>query len=60
MLQCAFTQKIGIPLTCPGKFDDLPGDDPVGKIIRKPEGCSRAFKRDIQNPTGFSINIEVA
>jgi hypothetical protein len=60
LLQRAFTQKIGIPLTGPGKFDDLPGDDPVRKIVRKPEGCSRHFKRDIKNPVGFSINVEVA
>ena len=52
--------KDRIPLTGPGKFDNLPGDDPVRKIVREPEGCSRHFKRDIENPVGFSINIEVA
>ena len=56
-LQRAFAQQIGIPLTGPGKFDDLPCDDPVRKIVRKPEGCSRHFKRDIKNPVGFSIDI---
>jgi hypothetical protein len=34
----------------------LPGDDPARKIVRKPEGCSRHFKCDIENPVGFSIN----
>jgi hypothetical protein len=40
-----------------GKFDDLPGDDSVRKIVRKPEGCSRHFKRHIENLVGFSIKI---
>jgi hypothetical protein len=31
----------------------LPGDDSVRKIVRKPEGCSRHFKRDIENPVGL-------
>jgi hypothetical protein len=51
---------MGIPLTGPGKFDDLPRDDSVRKTVREPKGCSRHFKRDFENPVGFSINIEVA
>jgi hypothetical protein len=28
--------------------------------IETAEGCSRHFKRDVEDPVGFSINIEVA
>ena len=34
-LQCARTQKIGIPLTGPNKFDDALRDDSVGKMVCK-------------------------
>jgi len=60
LLQCALGQQIGMPLAGLGKFDDALGDDSVRKIVRKPEGCSRHLKCDIENPVGFSINIEVA
>ena len=38
-----------MPLSGPGKFDDLLGDDSVRKIVCKPKGCARHFKRDMEN-----------
>jgi len=48
-----------MPLAGPGEFDDLLGDDSVGKVICKPKGRARHFKRYIQNPLGFGVDIEV-
>src|SRR5215813_9020814 len=47
-----------MPLSGPGKFDDLLGDDSVRKIVCKPKGCARHFKRDMENSLGFGIGIE--
>jgi hypothetical protein len=55
----AFAQNVGMPLAGPGKFDDLPGDDSVRKIVCKPKGCARHFKRDMENSLGFGIGVEV-
>jgi hypothetical protein len=38
----------------------LPGYDSIRKVVGESKGRSRHFKRDIQNPVGFSITIEVA
>ena len=47
-----------MPLAGPGKFDDLPGDDSVRKIVCEPKGCARHFKRDMENSVGFGIGVE--
>jgi hypothetical protein len=57
-LQCAFAQQTGMPLAGPGKFDDLLGDDCVRKIVCKPKGCARHFKRDMEISLGFGIGVE--
>ena len=38
-----------MPLAGPGQFDDLLGDDSVRKIVCKPKGCARHFKRGMEN-----------
>jgi hypothetical protein len=47
-----------MPLAGPGKFDDLLGDDCVRKIVCKPKGCARHFKRDMEISLGFGIGVE--
>jgi hypothetical protein len=37
----------------------LLGDDSVRKIVCKPKGSARHFKRDMKNSLGFGIGVEV-
>jgi hypothetical protein len=48
-----------MPLAGPGKFDDLLGDESVGELVNKAEGNTSPFERDLQNPLGFGIGIEL-
>jgi hypothetical protein len=47
-----------MPRAGPGKFDDLLGGDSVRKIVCKPKGGARHFKRDMENSLGLGIGVE--
>jgi hypothetical protein len=50
---------MGIALARLGKFDDALGDGSVGEIVFKSKRYATHFERDMQNPLGFEIDIEV-
>jgi len=57
-LQDTFTQKIGILLAGPGKFDDVPRDDFVGEIapVRKAKGRADHFECHPHDALGLGVD----